>query len=324
MSYAARVIQASVPSFGGPTLYTVEVRFPRFILAEYNTHRDFARNSASSRAIPPEKHIENLHQNGPFIPEVFRKRVKGMGQGEALEDQGAAKQTWISAFEAAIDHAEVLCEMEISKSHVNRLLEPFLWHTALVTSTEWENFFALRCPPGNEVDYDFPAQPEFQRSAILLRQAMRDFEPQELYNGPGRDVEWHLPFVRPEEVGDEMACGISAGRCATISYEKPEVEWEPAPAAIERSEKLGTAGHMSPFEHPARPFTTDEWAQVRAMQRIVDETMRPWIPAYFVDAMRDRLEFCGNLRGWVPYRKMIPFEANRVGHLEDRKSWRYT
>jgi hypothetical protein len=59
---------------------TMQVTFPRFILAEINTHRAFSRNSASSRAIPTEKIIEQVVTN-PFIPETFNRRVKGMGVG---------------------------------------------------------------------------------------------------------------------------------------------------------------------------------------------------------------------------------------------------
>jgi len=34
----------------------------------------------------------------------------------------------------------------VTKQLCNRLLEPFMWHTVLITATEWENFFSLRCP----------------------------------------------------------------------------------------------------------------------------------------------------------------------------------
>jgi hypothetical protein len=37
-------------------------------------------------------------------------------------------------------------DITITKQVVNRLLEPFMWHTVLVTATEFDNFFKLRCP----------------------------------------------------------------------------------------------------------------------------------------------------------------------------------
>ena len=48
---SAKVIADSV-SPKGIRLVTIECQFPRFILAQVNTHRVFSRNSASSRAIP--------------------------------------------------------------------------------------------------------------------------------------------------------------------------------------------------------------------------------------------------------------------------------
>ena len=40
----------------GVRLTTFEIEYPRFILAELNTHRQLSRNSSSSRAIP----IQNI------------------------------------------------------------------------------------------------------------------------------------------------------------------------------------------------------------------------------------------------------------------------
>ena len=79
--YAVRILADSL----GPSrirLTTLEVTFPRFLLAEFNTHRMLSRNSASSRAIPTERLIKEVRER-PFIPE-FNKRVTGMGVGEEL------------------------------------------------------------------------------------------------------------------------------------------------------------------------------------------------------------------------------------------------
>lgn len=45
-----------------------------------------------------------------------------------------------------VDCAILLFALGVSKQIVNRLLEPFMWHTVLISGTEWENFFELRCP----------------------------------------------------------------------------------------------------------------------------------------------------------------------------------
>jgi len=53
-------------------LITFELIMPRIILAEFNTHRAFSRNSASSRAIPAKKMIESVATD-PFIPVAWMK-----------------------------------------------------------------------------------------------------------------------------------------------------------------------------------------------------------------------------------------------------------
>ena len=53
---------------------TMKLIFPRIILAEFNTHRMFNRNSASSRAIPLHKMIKAVEEN-PFIPIAWQKEI---------------------------------------------------------------------------------------------------------------------------------------------------------------------------------------------------------------------------------------------------------
>lgn len=65
----AKIIADSL-SPQGHRITTMQVTFPRMILAELNTHRLFSRNSASSRAIPFEKMVKSVQEN-PFIPTVW-------------------------------------------------------------------------------------------------------------------------------------------------------------------------------------------------------------------------------------------------------------
>ncbi|HNQ20388.1 MAG TPA: hypothetical protein PKI46_04930, partial [Bacteroidales bacterium] len=127
---------------------TMVVTMPRIILAEFNTHRMFSRNSASSRAIPFEKMVKSVEEN-PFIPIAWQKDHKGMQGSEYYTDENSImliRNNWLSARNNAIKVAKMLNEKAVTKQLCNRLLEPFMWHTVIVTATEWENFFALRCP----------------------------------------------------------------------------------------------------------------------------------------------------------------------------------
>lgn len=256
---SARVLADSIPH---PNLNmhgritTLEVTFPRFILAEFNTHRMLSRNSASSRAIPPEKQLARIRGGDYFIP-TFGSRVKGMGQGDDLShaQQRLLRLTWMESAIRAADTVEYLIEHGSDKSHANRILEPFLWHTVIVTATEWENFFALR-------DHE-AAQPEIRETAQVMQRAMLDSEPAELWNG-----EWHLPMVNADERANDPEtdwAAVSAGRCARVSFET-HTQWEDPAASLERASRLSRMGHWSPFEHPAQLTVNPQadWGNFRA------------------------------------------------------------
>ena len=53
---------------------------------------------------------------------------------------------WLLTRDKVVQAATLMNIFNVSKQSVNRLLEPFMWHCVVVTSTEWENFFKLRCP----------------------------------------------------------------------------------------------------------------------------------------------------------------------------------
>jgi thymidylate synthase ThyX len=155
----------------GDELLSVVVTIPRFILAELNTHRMLSKNSASSRAIPFNKMVESVNNN-PFIPIAWQKEHKGMqgseyftnnefitldngegyagGASEYYKAVDLLNREWIESCKSAIKEAKRLNSLGITKQLCNRLLEPFMWHTVLVTGNVnnegWLNFFDLRCP----------------------------------------------------------------------------------------------------------------------------------------------------------------------------------
>ncbi|MDT7784562.1 MAG: hypothetical protein QOF58_2981 [Pseudonocardiales bacterium] len=282
---------------------TMLATFPRFILAEWNTHRMLSRNSNSSRAIPPERQIAAVRES-PFVPATFNRRVKGMGVGEELPDRDAerARRAWLRAATTACIEAEYLLDMDVDKSRINRLLEPFLWHTAIFTATDWDNVWALRDAP--------TAQPEFQTIASLMRETMGASSPVLL--APGQ---WHLPGLthnewaetrRPETTQIEEYKQVSAGRLAKWTSYGREYEYEGALFAQTRCGALISSFHLSPLEHQCRPFTDDEWALVYSMQRQLATARAIW--AQPPQWMLRQLEYAGNLRGFVQFRKEIANE----------------
>lgn len=145
---SAKIVADSKNAFGD-RLTTMELIFPRMILAELNTHRMFTRNSASSRAIPFDKMVKSVMET-PFVPMAWQKNHSGMqGTEYHLDDmyKHAAVKGWLRARDKAVYEATLLNKsVNITKQLVNRLLEPFLYHKVLLTFTESENFFNLRSP----------------------------------------------------------------------------------------------------------------------------------------------------------------------------------
>lgn len=239
-------------------LVTVSVTLPRIVLAEMNTHRVLSRGTASSRAIPVKTRC-NVIEEHPFVPTAFGKNKKGM-QADAMLDPEAnseAEQIWREALADALRHARRLEKVGVHKQYANRLTEPFAWVTQIITATEWENFFALRC----HID----AQPEIQVAAGLMREAIARSTPTEL-----REGEWHLPLVKLQDttrggilavesyhVAEKIAICSSVARCAAVSYERHNVE-KTIEEEVARHDQMLSVGHMC-YDDQTEVLTRRGW-----------------------------------------------------------------
>lgn len=308
MGFEAKVLADSV-SPAGHRLTTLEATFPRFVLAEFNTHRVFSRNSASSRAIPVAKQLRRVLED-PYVPIEFGSNQPGMQAGPPLAGaaRDAAEAEWLAARDDAVRHVLGLMTspgnvarfddlgacleaaegslktppsewLNVHKQVANRLLEPFMWHTVIVSSTTWDNFWNLRCHPD--------AQPEIRLIATKMREAFEASEP-----APLEPDEWHLPLTkvsdREEIASTEELIKVSIGRCARVSYLTHAGARDPS-ADIGLYDRLLESGHMSPMEHVARPMNPAEL---------------------------DRGEWCGNFQGWCAHRKLIPGEENPLAAVD--------
>lgn len=145
---SAKIVADSITPYGD-RLTSMLVTFPRYILAELNTHRVLSKNSASSRAIPFKKMRESVLTN-PFIPVAWQKDHSGMQGSEYFTENDDASLNisaeWLEARNEAVTKATGLHKKGVTKQMVNRLLEPFMWHTVLISASDWDNFFELRCP----------------------------------------------------------------------------------------------------------------------------------------------------------------------------------
>jgi thymidylate synthase ThyX len=238
MTTAVKIIEDS--SFRGTRLTTIEVEVPYIIWPQVLTHRDFSRNAQSNRALPTKKLIEKVLSN-PYNP-VFRANKPGMVAGEKIS-QFWPKVTWSLARRFAIMSAKTMNFLGVHKETTNRLLLPFMHITALITATEWDNFFALRIEDN--------AQPEIQELARAIRYAMDSSTPRILEPG-----DWHLPYVSEKERSCKWAKKLSVARCARVSYLNHDRTQPDMIRDIDLYEDLITSKpvHGSPAEHQGTPI----------------------------------------------------------------------
>lgn len=244
----ARTIADSVSPLG-IRLTTLEVSLHRFVLPEFNTHRALSRNSASSRAIPVHRMMEKVADH-PAVPLVFAAEQKGMQGGQEISDPHKAREIWLAARDDAVTAADRLLDLGVHKSVVNRLLEPFLPHTVIVSGTDWTGFWEQRCSP--------LAQPEIRAAAECMQIAYEASTPAEV------DFDqWHMPYIDDYDLAEyPYACRrISVARCARVSYLTHDGYRDPQ-ADLDLFNRLVTAEppHASPLEHVATPLREGETA----------------------------------------------------------------
>lgn len=267
---SAEIVRDSV-SPAGKRLTTFVLSYPRFIHAEFMTHRMLSRNASSSRAIPVKKIIQQVIDS-PAIPVKWVKNQAGMQGYEQVDADklDCCQEIWLAARDYAVAHAEALVSLGVHKQIANRLLEPFHHIKVVVTGTEFQNLFALRLHP--------MAEDNFQALMEVMKDEFLDSTPLELRAG-----EWHLPFVSREELdqfGIKDCLKFSVARCARVSYMNhdgsiPEVEKD-----IKLHDDLVVQKplHASPAEHQGQ-------------------------------ALADGTYSSGNLVGFIQYRKMLTGEC---------------
>lgn len=281
--FAAKVLADSVSPVGY-RLTTIEVTYPRIIHGEMLRHRMFSRCAASSRAIPARKFIEQVLEH-PYIPSSWGQNQPGMQADELLPPDVAAwcEQEWLAMRDDVVRRVTVMAARGLHKQLVNRPLEAWQWMTEVITATNWGNFFNLRDHAA--------AHPDIQTIAKLMRSAMSASVPTLLEQG-----QWHTPLLDDaEKVGRDCReqCLISVGRVARVSYLKHD-DVSTVEDDIKRAEKMLLNGHMSPFEHAARPMTDLEVSRYWTL----DATQQIGRPVL------------GNFTGWVQFRKTLPNESD--------------
>lgn len=306
---SAKIIADSVSSVTGKRITTFELVYPRFIHAEFMTHRMFSRNAASSRAIPVKKVIEQVESN-PAMPIHWGKNQPGMQAKEELNEDTlvVVQDEWEIAADSAVSSAFLMSCHNAHKQIINRILEPYQFIKVVCTATEFENFFWLRCHED--------AQPEIKELSDCMYKAREQSVPVTLKPG-----EWHVPYYEGNygngvwkdsgyvnsrtgvlETTDfklgghtlKEALKISSSCCAQVSYRSLD-------DSLERAEKIyqqlveSAPVHASPFEHQATPIPehVDDWYHMDGITH-ADRTNNPW---------------SGNFKNWIQHRQLIEGHA---------------
>nr|CAA9268729.1 Thymidylate synthase ThyX [uncultured Armatimonadetes bacterium] len=241
-----------------------------------------SRNSSSSRALPIEKMILRVLDE-PVIPVWWGRHQPGMQAEQEISarERDTAIRLWLDTRNVAAYNASRMaslkthrrvvarlnklgyaCDVDpalaalgddgeneeqvgllLHKQVPNRMLEPWMWITVIVSATEWGNFFALRCHPD--------AQPEIQKIAYLMRDAYRESTPSAVADG-----DWHLPYLQEDEAGLDLETkkAVSVARCARVSY-LTHAGVREIGKDLELFDRLRSgsgSGHWSPFEHVAQ------------------------------------------------------------------------
>ena len=278
---------------------TMVVRYPRVILPEFNTHRVFSRNSASSRARSMKTTLRPVMVD-PYVP-LWTTNQKGMsGSFASIDHARHAAIRWLQARDRAVEGVfgllmdpdfdgvsaplwkswgptidiystlygnESIPEdwSNIHKQDANRLLEPWMWHETLVTSTYWKNFLDLRISDD--------AMPEIHAIAVLMRAILMESRDR----GTLRRSTIHAPFLDGVELSkagswDDLETELlrSASECARISYrDRSIMRNKENDAADSLGRRLLAQRHMSPFEHIAWSSDRNDYESVPALAEIM-------------------------------------------------------
>lgn len=323
--YAKVVLDSVGPN--GKRIVSVQTRYWRAIHAEIMTHRDRARNAASSRAIPfirwvPLKQGEGLEvgetgrlhdgvaqklapnctysfiKNDAFFPEFMGTEQKGMQSGGELVEPN--RSNCLESIERMRDfclkECEYLFEQGLHKSIINRYLEPWSYITVIMTATEWKNFFRLRVHP--------KAEKHFNKVAAKIKRAIEDSIPQELEAG-----DWHMPYLRGMEDIDE-ALNLNV----PVKFNERELEKMSGllPAKLKRI-SAARCGRLSYLTHDG---IRDQSKDLELFETLIhpkleadrDDDVIHSSPLEHVAEASDKPLRSGPFDGWFQFRKEFPNE----------------
>lgn len=212
-------------------LITLEVYTPYYVWTELLTHKRFARNASSNRAMKPKKNVTL----GYYTPPVFYQQGLGMCSGDSLPEdmQGKAVEIWNNVWQYSTNAMMELTNMGVAKEQASRVLPSFKIMHGVITGTydAFKSFLMLRNNEQADTAMQILASKILDTIAKMPVVTSRD----------------HYPYVEVSELDNVDLPYLSAGRLARISYGDITSKKDD----INLGRRLYHNGHMSPFEHSA-------------------------------------------------------------------------
>jgi len=239
MATEVKVLCDSI-SPAGKRITTFVLKYPRYIHAEVMTHRCLSKSSSGSRAIPMSRTIKEIIKD-PVVPIHFGKNKPGMSADTELSGwkRKLAKLLWLGARWPAIGFALAMKAIGLHKQIGNRILESWIYIHVILTGTEFDNFYALRCDKEH-------AHPDIYLLAEMMLKAQNESIPQLTMQ--------HLPYILYEEAKSydmDTLIKMSAARCCRVSYANHDNTKPNVSKDIALCQTLLNNKHQSPFEHQA-------------------------------------------------------------------------
>jgi thymidylate synthase ThyX len=332
---SVKVLAHSINPAGGDII-SMLLTMPRYALAEFNTHRLFSRNAASSRAMPVKK-LRAMCSENPVFPFIWGANQKGMQSFEmvAAENRDLCEVAWREGAKAAAELSERLESLGLHKQWANRPMEAFLPTTVLLTTTELGNFFNLRA--------HVAALPDFGQVAYTVLWHYHRSKPVPLEWGA-----WHMPFMDKvmnwQNANEEYIAHLNGGgrlidpiydvaQLSHLTTHQLGMRLKIATARAARlsyltfdgflnlsedfnlHDSLADNGHWSPFEHSAmaEPEVPEEFLQLKTELQSSQSIRLEHLYVDYVSKLdglvkRDHGNFHG---GWRQFRKFFPNENLR-------------
>lgn len=328
MSITAKIIKDSINSKTNDRLTTFVITYPRFVHAEFMTHRMLSKNSASTRAIPTNKIIQAIIDD-PAMPVFWGKNQSGMQAKEELDDsdqkyrswyeldnknfeinashyqtwldsKSFAKTLWLAARNSAISISKTLVEIGLHKQIAGRILEPWFNITVLVSGTEWENFFALRAHEDAQPEIRALAElmlEEYNKSIPEIKEPIINSAPFYLCEDSKNNYflerieneNWHIPFE------DKMPEGLSKADQLKVAIARcARLSYITFDGEINVEKDFDIYNKLTSGVLHASPFEH---------------------VAYPINESK----FIGNFKGWCQYRKLLPNENQRDNRVIKRQ-----